>query len=319
LETEYGIQPEPAQVTAHPLDDPLDLGNFHDMINMEYLSLSFTHGGKSYSFPLRLLYPKNKFRVPYFVVLSFRSEPFDRYLPTEEIIDRGFGIALLHYNSVTMDKDEFESGIGPLSDRTQPNAPGKLALWAYAAMRTADYLLTRPETAPDNLAVVGHSRLGKTALLTGALDPRFQFVFSNDAGCCGDALFRGKVGEHIDQITSHFPHWFCPSFRAYAGKETELPFDQHALLAMIAPRHVMLGSSKLDTWADPVSQYLSLCAADPVFKLLGCSGFLHPDRLPVEGDRFAAGSTAFHLRSGIHFFYRTDWTSYMDFRSAASK
>ncbi|MBR3691818.1 MAG: hypothetical protein IKL89_03855 [Clostridia bacterium] len=313
---EYGRMPAaPAGVTAELLErDDSFLAN---RAVCETITLSFVAEGREYSFPIRVITPKLRRKVPYFVTLSFREELFDRYLPLEEICMRGYGVAVVHYKSVAGDDDDFAAGLGPLAgDRTRPDAPGKIALWAYAASRTADYLLTRPECDAKNLAVIGHSRLGKTALLCGACDERFRFVISNDSGCSGAAITRGKVGESLGRITEVFPYWFCPGYRKYAEKETSLPFDQHWLLALIAPRHLLVGSAAEDLWADPASEYLACCAASPAWRIYGKSGLKHFDRLPVPGEACHAGTVGYHLRPGAHFMARTDWVRYMDYIQA---
>ena len=164
-------------------------------------------------------------------------------------------------------------------------------------------------------AVVGHSRLGKTALLAGALDTRFTAAFSNCSGCSGAALSRGgnEKRETVGHICGQFPFWFCRRYQQYAGAEDTLPFDQHFLLACMAPRRVYVSSAAADLWADPVSEYLSCVAAGKVYRQLGLSGFVCPDRLPQVGDVFAAGRIGYHLRAGTHYFSREDWLHFMDF------
>lgn len=311
----YGRMPEAVPVTANITErDPAFLANraIYDKV-----TISFTYKGRDYSFPVQIIQPKLRRKVPYFVTLSFREPVFDRYLPAEEIVTRGFGIAIVQYTSVAGDNDDFVSGLGPMAgDRTAPDAPGKLALWAYAASRTADYLLTRPECDSKNLTVIGHSRLGKTALLCGAHDERFAFVISNDSGCSGAAITRGKCGEDIAFITKTFPYWFAPRYTEFANREDALPLDQHWLLALTAPRHLLVGSAAEDSWADPASEFLSCYAASPAWKLYGLPGLYSFDRLPVPGEAYHAGRIGYHLRPGAHFMARTDWCRYMDYITA---
>ena len=164
----------------------------------------------------------------------------------------------------------------------------------------------------NNAAVIGHSRLGKTALLTGALDERFKFVIANNSGCSGDAITKEKKGEHIAKITEVFPFWFCENYKKYAD-ESLLTFDQHMLIAAVAPRHFLSGAAVEDTWADPESQLLSCHAASVVWDKLGHKGLIAPDRYAEVGEHFSDGNISYHLRSGRHYLSRYDWNVYMEY------
>lgn len=269
-----------------------------------------------FTFPFSLLTPKGKEKTPAFVFLSFRSETPNPYWPAEEICEEGFSVASVCYKDVTSDDGDFTNGLARLfyshGVRTERDA-GKLMLWAFAASRVMDYLVTRPEIDPERIAVMGHSRLGKTALLAGALDKRFFLTVSNDSGCGGAAISRGKVGESIAQICDIFPFWFSEHFASYSGKEDILPIDQHMLTAMAAPRLLYIASASEDQWADPVSEFLGGLAAGEVYALYGKQGLCHANRLPVPGDRFHAGCVGYHLRPGDHFLNRDDWKAVMAF------
>ncbi len=276
------------------------------------LMLSFDTDKGEFSFPVTVVAPNGMAgRVPMFVMLNFRPDVPDKYLPVEEILDAGCGVLRIYYNDVTADKDDgFTSGIAAMYDRGRYTW-GKIRMWAFAASRALDYLLTTDYADPCRIAVVGHSRLGKTALVAAATDTRFALACSNDSGCSGAALSRGKGGETVRDITARFPYWFCENYKKYADNEGDMPFDQHYLLAAIAPRRVAVGAALEDTWADTDAQYLACCAASPAWELCGKTGFVHPDRLPQPGDFFSAGSVAFHLRDGTHFFSRADWHCYL--------
>lgn len=275
------------------------------------LTLTFPTDKGDFSLPVVEVLPNGTEKCPVFVVINFRSDMPDRYLPIEEILDAGCGVLRIYYNDVAFDgEDGFSGGLAAMYDRSIYSW-GKLRMWAFAASRALDYLLTNPRVDATRIGVAGHSRLGKTALLAAATDTRFSLACANCSGCSGDAITRDKAGERIKEITDKFPYWFCESYKQYVGREGEMPFDQHFLVAAVAPRRVALGAAVEDVWADPDSQYLSAVAASPAWELLGKTGFVHPDRLPVPGDDFTEGELCYHLRTGTHFFSRADWHRYL--------
>lgn len=231
---------------------------------LEKLTFRVVVNGKDFVFPVYLAVPTAEGPHPFFVHINFRSDVPDRYMPTEELIDNGFAVLSFGYEDVTRDDGDFTSGLAGVlyeNGKRAPHDAGKIALWAWAAMRCMDYAEHDERLDCAKSVVCGHSRLGKTALLTAALDTRFAFGYSNDSGCAGAALFRGKKGEQLDDIYRQFPFWFSESFGQYVGKTDALPFDQHYLLASIAPRYVYVASAAGDDWADPASELLSCYAA----------------------------------------------------------
>ena len=180
-------------------------------------------------------------------------------------------------------------------------------------MRVMDYIPHCENVDADQVAVIGHSRLGKTALFCGAMDERFRYVISNDSGCTGAAISRDKEGESIRQITERFPFWFCPRYLRYADKESELPFDQHFLLSLIAPRHLLVGSAESDLWAGPKNEFLSTVAANEAYKIYGMQGLLHKNEFPAPDTDLDEGDCLYHYRRGEHYLSRIDWNAYMDF------
>lgn len=312
LENEYGQLPpvvEPAvTVTVNPV-------TFANKAIWETVRFTFAYRSKSHTVPAQLICPRGKKNVPFFVMINFRPDIPDRYLPVEEIIDNGFGIFSFCYTDVTTDDGDFSNGLaGVFSEgERKENSFGKIALWAYMAMRGMDYLETREEVDIHRVAVAGHSRLGKTALLTAALDERFAASFSNNSGCSGAAISRGTCpdGETTAVIFERFPYWFCPRYESYVLDPATLPFDQHALLALIAPRVLGVGAADEDHWADNDAQLLACAAASPVWGLYGKAGLLFPNRFAEIGDEYTDGTVGFHMRAGSHFFSRTDWLVYM--------
>ena len=271
--------------------------------------------GNEASFPFYSIIPKKPGKLPVFVHINFRDTVPDNYQPSEEIVDRGYAIFGVCYKDVTSDDGDFENGFAKVlcKDRNDPHAPGKIAIWAWSVMRIIDFVQTFDFYDENALAVIGHSRLGKTTLLTAAFDERVKFACVNNSGASGDALSRGKVGEDITAITDRFPFWFCPKYKSYAGKEAALPFDQHFLISLVAPRSVLSGTALEDTWADPNSQFLAMTLTDEVYKLYGIEGLVHGEDMPKAPFKLQDGNCSFHLREGLHYLSRYDWNAYMDF------
>lgn len=270
--------------------------------------------GKRFTFPFHATLPTSSGQHPFFVHINFRDSVPDRYEPTEELIDHGFAVLSLCYQDVTSDDGDFSNGLAgvffPDGKREDPTAPGKISMWAWAAQRVLDYAETLADQLDLRHAIVcGHSRLGKTALWAAATDPRFTFAYSNDSGCAGAAISRAKDGERIRSICEHFPYWFCENYKLHMDCEDQMPFDQHFLVAAIAPRKVLIGSASEDLWADPVSEQLCCFAASPAFD----NGFVCPDRKAEIGEEFFQGDIGYHLRKGSHYFSREDWNRLIRF------
>ncbi len=313
LEHEYGKLPPYVKPEISTSTNAL---TFAGKAVWETVTFTFTVNGNRHSFPAQLIYPVGARKIPFFTYLNFRPDIPDRYLPVEEIIDNGFGIFSVCYNDVTKDNDDFTDGLAGLFEGgiREESATGKICYWAYAASQMMDYLSTRQEADPEAIGIAGHSRLGKTALLTGALDQRYAFVCANNSGCSGAAISRypSEKGEKIENICNTFSYWFCPKYKGYVRNEQALPFDQHCLIAMLAPRAVYIGGAIEDVWADNDNQFLSCVAASKVWKLYGSEGLITPDKMPECGDSLTDGDVGFHLRRGTHYHSRTDWLVYMD-------
>jgi len=159
--------------------------------------------------------------------------------------------------------------------------------------------------------VVGHSRLGKTALLAAAFDERIALVVPLQAGCGGTAPSRGKVGESVKQINDRFPHWFNGTFKEFNDQPDRLPFDQHCLVALVAPRPVLFSNATEDTWANPAGQFQVLQAADPVYRFLGAGG-LEAKEMPEVG-KLIDSRLGYYIRPGKHSMTKDDWKGFLDF------
>jgi hypothetical protein len=238
------------------------------------------------------------------------------FWPVEDIIARGFATAVFRSGEVQPDtKDSMSRGLIAAWDGDAPrkrNAWAAIAAWSWAASRVLDYLRMAPEVDPRKIAIVGHSRGGKTALWTGARDPRFAMVVANESGRGGAALTRRRYGETVAGMNADFPHWFCGNHHAWGGREDSMPVDQHQLIGLCAPRPVCVGSADRDLWADPNGQFLAMAEAGAVYGLYGHEPLRAEEAPPLDGAVWR-GRMHYHVRSGEHTLAAEDWTRYMDF------
>jgi pimeloyl-ACP methyl ester carboxylesterase len=181
-----------------------------------------------------------------------------------------------------------------------------------------DYFETDRDINSGKVAVVGHSRGGKTVLWAAAEDQRFAMAVSNESGCGGAALARRKYGETIERINKAFPHWFCTNYRKWSGNEDSMPFDMHMLISLIAPRAVYVTSADEDLWADPRGSYLSLYHSLPVFRLYDTKTIL-AEQMPPLNKQVKSGKAAYHVRDGAHNMLLKDWNWFMDFGDTVLK
>ena len=246
-----------------------------------------------------------------------RGSQSDRW-PVEKIIDSGFGIVTLSYHDIYPDKEGMknESFLCLSEDyeeyKEDIHSEQAIGAWAWGLSLVLDYLIMNEDQIDkDRIALMGHSRQGKAALWAGAIDDRFSIVISNNSGCGGAALSKRKFGENISLITSRFPYWFCEAFKQYANREEDLPFDQHELIALIAPRPVYIASAQEDLWADPKGEFLAGVYATPAYNLYGLEGI--NTMIMPEPNKPIMNHIGYHIRTGVHDVTDFDWDCYIAF------
>lgn len=284
---------------------------------------------KEYSFPVTIFYKPSDKPLPtilYYMhfkamqITDIEQEPNTENIPIKDIVEKGYAVIVLKfpdvYNDNLWDTDYESSLFKPFSlprEQRDDNEWASISLWAWCSSRIMDYVETDAVFDKDNVAVVGHSRGGKTALWTGAIDPRFSFVVSNSSGCLGAAMLRGKTGEHLDFITSH-TDWLCKNLNRFVNNEEMLPFDQHMLLACIAPRSLYVESNSEDEWSDPTAERLGARLASKVYELYGKKGVVLPDEPDVEIDKaYHDGTIGYHVSEGKHKIRAHDWEKFLTF------
>ncbi len=235
----------------------------------------------------------------------------------EQSIDRGYAVATCYNGDIDPDQKDVREGIQPyLRKRAGKHGPhdwGTIAAWAWGVHRVVDYISTHKDLDKNRIAVVGHSRLGKTALLAAALDERIALAIPHQAGCGGTSPDRNDnpKAETVQRINTSFPHWFNDTFKQFNNDTDKLPFDQHCLIALMAPRPVLLSNAVEDEWANPRGQFRMLQAADPVYRFLGASG-LEAKRMPPPG-KLIDSTLGYYLRPGKHSMTKEDWKIFLDF------
>lgn len=291
------------------------------------VTMTVTIGDKSHTFHIdRLLHTDGEPR-PTVILNNFDRMGASRYFPIEELSEKNVNFLSIFYKEISSDDGDFSTGLAPMllpNGQDTDTTCGKVGIWAWANMRVLDYALTLPETDAQNVAVVGHSRLGKTSLYTGMMDTRFRFVYTNAAGCAGDTLARGNTGfgrpkwvyaggELIEDIVRNFPYWFCKNYHKYAKTSIPDTFDQHFLLATIAPRHLFVGTCATDDWADPKGEQLCALAASEAWEREGLTGLVGSDHYITAGEALLDGQVGICQANTFHFLTRHNWARFIEF------
>jgi hypothetical protein len=193
---------------------------------------------------------------------------------------------------------------------------GAISIWAWGYSQMIDYALKQNFFDQKKAAIVGHSRTGKAALWAAANDTRIKYAFINESGNTGAKLnfHYNPKAESIERINTSFPFWFSMNYKKYNQRDSlrTLPFDQHWLIASIAPRAVYVSDAKQDYWSDPEGEYLSLKEAERVYHFLGLKSQL-PLQMPNVGDATTKGLCGYHIREGSHDLLLEDWIHFMKF------
>jgi hypothetical protein len=231
--------------------------------------------------------------------------------PITEILARGWAYATVIYTDIQPDNAAgLSSGVIGLtlaSGETKP-APdewGAISAWAWGVSRIVDYFGTNPAIDAKRVAIMGHSRLGKTVLWAGAQDPRIAVVYSSCSGEMGASLARRDWGETVDDMAQNFPYQFCGNFQKYAGHWSEMPVDAHMLIALNAPHGVFVTGGTGDQWADPKGEFLAEVAAGPVYRLMGKKDLGTSDLPPLDAP-LIEGDLGWHYHTGGHMATAAD-------------
>jgi len=230
--------------------------------------------------------------------------------PFEQILDRGYALAFLHPGDIVPDNP---TGAPPALDAlVAERESGAIIAWAWGYSRVIDALEADPRFDQDRMAVWGHSRNAKSALVAAAFDPRIDLVLAHQGGTGGSTLTRSDVGESVAQITEAYPYWFNQTYADYAGNEASIPVDQHQLIALMAPRPLLISGGWRDAWSDPQGSFRAARAATPVYELYGSDGL----RQSSLGAFDPEADIATFMRRGLHGVQPSDWDAFLEFLDA---
>lgn len=234
--------------------------------------------------------------------------------PLQDIVDHGFAFGAYYPGQIVPDSEtSAPDALDSLPKGDMAHGPyAAIGVWAWAATEIVDYVETDPDLDESRIILFGHSRYGKSSLLAGVLDQRIAGVISHQSGTGGASLQKNDVGESIKSITKGYSHWFAPKYATYAEKDMELSFDQHALVALMAPRPLLLGNSTRDQWSDPKGAFASAEAAGEVYRLYGEAGFEAETLKDFDPD----AKLAFEFRGGTHGITSHDWKYFLQWLDA---
>lgn len=293
---------------------------------LKEVDITTERNGNSVTLSVNLFIPNDLTKpAPVFLLINHRSpENIDPtrevkmdFWPVEMVMQKGYAMASFHVGDVA--DDDKETWHHDIIDKlypeqlNQPDGMKALGAWGWGAMRIMDYFEMDPEINEDQVALIGHSRGGKSALWTAAVDERFAMVISNESGCGGAALYKREYSETIKLLNDVRPHWFCDNLEQYNDREADLPVDQHMLIAAMAPRPVYVGSAEEDPGADPKGEFLALMHGSEVHEKIYNLPVNVPKEMPQVDQPIIESYTGYHIRSGEHDLDLYDWEQYLKF------
>lgn len=308
-----------------------------------------TENSKAHPMDLLIYLPKNSNgKVPLFFTISFtannltvndpgvrvgeiwtsdgkkvKADQPSRFRATnvEQFIDAGYGFATVYYGDIDPDfKDGFEHGIRKEFLKSGEKKPqkdewGTISAWSWGLSRAMDYFEKDEQINEKKIALMGVSRLGKTVLWTGIRDPRFKMIIASCSGEGGAALARRDYGENIKHMSdsSRYGYQFAPNYHEYSTHVNDFPFDAHTLVAMIAPRPLLLQTGNTDYWSDPKGEFLAAQEASKVYELFGEKGPQN-NEMPAAGDTSLIGNKlGYYMHDGGHGTIPSDYPIFIQF------
>jgi hypothetical protein len=231
----------------------------------------------------------------------------------EMILQRGYGLATIYYGDIEPDfKDASQLGVRVhYVDAAASDAWGALSAWAWGLSRALDYLRTDKKIDAKEIAVTGHSRLGKAADWAAAQDTRFAALLSTESGKGGQSLYHRNFGETIAHLEHSFPYWFCANYAKWVDHDEQIPVDGNLLLALVAPRPLYVASAQDDLFSDPRGEFLAASEVGQVYALFGKRG-LGTTAMPAANEPIQH-DVAYHIRTGKHDVTADDWEQYLKF------
>ncbi|MEO6232537.1 MAG: hypothetical protein ABJB11_12070 [Ferruginibacter sp.] len=239
----------------------------------------------------------------------------------EQFIDAGIGFATVYYGDIEPD---FKAGVkyGIRSQYLKPGQTkpaddewGAISAWAWGLSRAMDYFEKDKQIDSKRIAVQGASRLGKTVLWTGINDTRFKMVIASISGEGAAAIARRDYGENIKHITdtSRYYYQFAPNYHSYSTHVNDMPIDANVLVALMAPRPLLLQTGNTDYWSDPKGEFLAAIAAEPVYNLFGKKG-PGTTTWPEAGDTsLLMNDLGYYMHNGGHSVLPGDWTLFIQY------